>query len=298
MPPTKKEPSSSKRSKNSKLISENDLLKPKEESIQNIILHLACSRQDLDEQYSNTITNISYNPVIEQVEPFYDDSVFHAADYKKEQDFVQQPVDNTHVETSSSSSSPDESVVALKEIWAKLKQLEKSLHRNQVIDKKPACFWCTCDFNNPPVYLPKYFLNKSYHVYGCFCTPECAVSYLMNETLDSSTKFERYHILNHLYGKIFGYNKNIKPAPSPYYLLDKYYGNLSIQEYRKLLGTNDMYMVVDKPLTHIMPEIHHDSADFSINQKSISSLSGSLQMKKRTSTVVKTKNEILQQNFM
>ncbi len=293
MPPAKKETSAKTSKRSKKLISENDLLKPKEEPIQNVILHLCCSRHDLDEQYSNTITNIAYNPVIEQVEPFYDDSVFNAADYKKEQDeYVSQ-----HQQPQQQQQQPDETGVELKEIWAKLKQLEKSLHRNQVVDKKPACFWCTCDFNNPPVYLPKYYLNKSYHVYGCFCTPECAVSYLMNETVDSSTKVERYHILNHLYGKIFGYSKNIKPAPSPYYLLDKYYGNLSIQEYRKLLGTNDMYMVVDKPLTHIMPEIHHDSADFSINQKSISSLSGSLQMKKKTASLVKTKNEILQQNF-
>ena len=31
------------------------------------------------------------------------------------------------------------------------------------------------------------------------------------------------------------YTKNIKPAPSPYYTLNKFFGNLSIQEYRKLL---------------------------------------------------------------
>ena len=58
----------------------------------------------------------------------------------------------------------------------------------------------------------------------------------MNEkNIDSSTRFERYHLLNFLYCKIYNYSKNIKPAPSPYYTLDKYYGNLSIQEYRKLL---------------------------------------------------------------
>ena len=30
------------------------------------------------------------------------------------------------------------------------------------------------------------------------------------------------------------YNKNIKPAPSPYYTLSKFMGNLSINEYRSL----------------------------------------------------------------
>ena len=44
----------------------------------------------------------------------------------------------------------------------------------------------------------------------------------MNETMDSSEKFERYQLLNFIYGKIYNYKINIKPAPNPYYLLDKY----------------------------------------------------------------------------
>jgi ABC-type uncharacterized transport system ATPase subunit len=46
----------------------------------------------------------------------------------------------------------------------------------------------------------------------------------MNENLDSSTRFERYHLLNHIYTKIYDYKKNIKPSPNPYYMLEKYYG--------------------------------------------------------------------------
>jgi hypothetical protein len=57
------------------------------------------------------------------------------------------------------------------------------------------------------------------------------VGHLINENIDSSTKFERYHLLNNLYTKIYGYKNNIKPAPNVYYILDKYYGNLSIQEF-------------------------------------------------------------------
>jgi hypothetical protein len=87
----------------------------------------------------------------------------------------------------------------------------------------------------------------------------------MKENIDDSTKFERYHLINQLYGKACGYNKHIKPAPDPYYLLDKYYGNLTIQEYRKLLNTEHMLLVVDKPMTRIMPELHDDVDDFGSN---------------------------------
>jgi hypothetical protein len=74
-------------------------------------------------------------------------------------------------------------------------------------------------------------------------------------------KFERYHLLNQTYSKIYNYTRNIKPAPNPYYLLDKFY-NLSIQEYRKLLKTGHMLLVIDKPMTRILPELHEDNDEF------------------------------------
>ena len=40
--------------------------------------------------------------------------------------------------------------------------------------------------------------------------------------------------MNNIYGKAFNYEKNIKPAPNPHYMLERYCGNLSIQEYRSL----------------------------------------------------------------
>ena len=50
--------------------------------------------------------------------------------------------------------------------------------------------------------------KNNYQVYGCFCSPECSSAYLMNEKIDSSVKFERYQLLNHVYGKIYDYKKN------------------------------------------------------------------------------------------
>jgi hypothetical protein len=87
----------------------------------------------------------------------------------------------------------------------------------------------------------------------------------MEEILDDSTKFERYHLLNQIYSKVYDYKKNIKPAPNPHYLLEKFYGNLSIQEYRKLLKSDHMFLVIDKPMTRILPELHEDRDDFITN---------------------------------
>lgn len=158
-----------------------------------------------------------------------------------------------------------------RELCKKLKQLEHNLHINNICDKKSACFWCTYDFDNPPIYIPKYLLKETYHVYGCFCSPECASAFLMEENIDSSIKFERYYLLNNLYSKIYNYSKNIKPSPKPYYMLDKFYGNLSIQEYRSLLQNERLFLIVDKPLTKILPELHEDNDDFILNNKIIPS---------------------------
>ena len=184
----------------------------------------------------------------------------------------------------------------IRDVWKKLKVLQHNLHINNISNKKSACFWCTYDFDNPPIYIPKHFIKDSYHVYGCFCTPECATAYLMEENIDSSSKFERYHLINNIYSKIYDYKKNIKPAPNPFYLLDKYYGNLSIQEYRSLLRNERLFLVVDKPLTRILPELHEDNDDFIINNKIIPA--NTLLIKKKLQKKQQlTKNNILSEKF-
>ena len=156
-------------------------------------------------------------------------------------------------------------------IYEKLKILKHNLHVNQQFDQKSNCFWCSCEFDNPTCYIPHDYNSDGYKVYGCFCSPECATGYLFKENLDSSIKFERYYYLNHIYGKIFNYEKNIKPAPNPHYVLDKFCGNLTIDEYRALNEFGKLFIVIDKPLTPILPEIHEDNDDHLLHNKIIPS---------------------------
>jgi len=193
--------------------------------------------------------------------------------------------------------------VSIKDINYKLKKLKISLYKNAIQDKKSACFWCTYEFDNPPCYIPKYEMDSTIHGYGSFCRPECAVAYLMKENIDDSAKFERYHLLNQIYSKVYNFKKNIKPAPNPYYLLDKFYGNLSIQEYRKLLKTEHMLLVIDKPLTRILPELHEDNEDIVLNvyggnKNSNGNTTGIYKVKRQSEKQVgPTKNSIMRNKF-
>jgi uncharacterized membrane protein YgcG len=155
--------------------------------------------------------------------------------------------------------------ISNKEMNMKLNKLKIQLYKNGNPDKKSACFWCTYDYDNQTCYIPKYEADGQMYGYGSFCRPECAVAYLMKENIDDTIKFERYNLLNYLYGKIYDYKKNIKPAPNPFYLLEKYYGNLTIQEYRKLLKSEHMLVVLEKPMTRILPELHEDNEDITTN---------------------------------
>ena len=247
-----------------------DLTNVKQDLETNIILHLKCNTKQLDKQGTSLLNN-KYNPKISQPDPFslkanqklnsltFEnigslDNISAPVNFEKEQ-FNTPSLKPTCGNSCKENHDTDD--VNIKEVWKKLSNLQYQLHYNCLPDKRSSCFWCTCDFDNPTIYIPSKINKGVYDVYGCFCSPQCAVAFLRNETLDHSVLWERYSMINDLYGKIFGIN--IKPAPSPYYTLTKYYGNLTIQEYRKLLNNDKLLMVVDKPMSKVLPELHEDN---------------------------------------
>jgi len=230
----------------------------------NIILHLKCSLNDIN---TNEISYpIKYNPNVESIQSFnFDNSNMNNI-------FIEEDNADTNLKTESTKEEPSvnkNNVIVNDNIWEKINSLKVNLHKNNISDKRSDCFWCTYGFDNPPIFIPKNEFKNTYQVYGCFCSPECSVAFLMNEKIDSSIKFERYQLINHVYGKIYDYQKNIKPAPNPHYLLDKFYGVLSINEYRDLFKNDQLLIVVEKPLTHIFPELYEDNSDFILNQRII-----------------------------
>ena len=216
----------------------------------NIILHLRCNKSDIimEETSEPNIQGFGFEP-----EP-------HT--------FVQPTTDSTS-----------------KDIWSKVRNLSISLQTNRASDTNSACFWCTCEFNTPTIYIPKHQLCEEYQCYGCFCSPECATAYLFDEKIEQAVVFERYGLLNHIYGKIYDYSKNILPAPNPRYMLKKFCGELTIDEYRSLSQHERLLLVIDKPLSRCLPEVYEEGTIETFGIK----------MRARETT---SKADILKKNFM
>ena len=257
--------------------------------VPNIILHLKCSVLDIHNDLTASNDNfkpgdvVSFNtmdPKGSDLNDSYQSQmssvIAHAHDDNKSglnEALIGNNAYNYLNDTGSDNEDDnDDGNHSMKDILKKLNHLKTSFHRSDVFQaigatpRRSCCFWDTCEFDTPPVYLPKSVSNNGYVVYACFCSPECALAYLMNERIDTSVKFERCQMLNAMHGKI---NVSIKPAPNPQYILSKFYGNLSIQEYRKLFKGEQIVYVVNKPLTHILPEIYEENNDFMLNNKII-----------------------------
>lgn len=242
-----------------KLIKKAKVQEAQEEVRASVILHLKCFLKDLDTEIMEDHCSI---------QPYTEDPMTTC--YKSLHE-VEAPFTGKNLHT-------------------KIKELEHNLHTNNMNDKKAGCFHCTCTFENTPYYIPKGNMNGTYQVYGCFCMPECAAAFLFKETLDTTVKFDRYYMLNHIYGKANGYTQNIKLAPSPFYFLDKFYGNLSISEYRSLFRKEKYYFMVDKPLTRVMPEIYEDNDTHIIHNKFVNAHN-------KFKSKVQSKSAILQETF-
>ena len=245
----------------------------------NIILHLKCKFSDLEQN--------SFSYEFKSVDAFQFEK-------NKGSDLGYHIIDNNltginTVKTDNSISNYDNDI---KLLCNKLNHLSYNLQHNNISDKKSDCFWCTCSFDNPPIYIPKYHINNSYQCYGCFCSPECATAFLFKESIDTSTRFERYYLLNHIYNKVYNYAKNIKPAPDPYYTLNKYYGELTIQEYRRTFKSERLLIVVDKPLSRVLPELHEYNDDIMV-QGNLQN-TGKFKIKRKTK---QNKTDILNETF-
>jgi hypothetical protein len=269
--------------KGGKIVSKNINLAEDVNLFSNVIVHLKCVKSNVNNNDCDFLSSMQYNPLMENVESF---SINSSKELSYEVLENNDPVENKTVTNNNIQVENQE--ITNNSIWKKIKELD-TIFRLNMDQKKSSCFWCTCEYDNPTIYIPSIYVNKKYVVYGNFCSPECACAYLFNEHIDDSVKYERYHLLNYIYSKIYDYSRNIKPAPNPLYILDKFMGSLTIQEYRKLLTHERLLLVIDKPLTKMMPELHEDNNE----HNSIGDYK--YKLKKKSEKVVK--NDILSKHF-
>ena len=275
----------------------------------NIILHLRCSMNDL-EIYESELKRSSqmsqYNPILDPEICYesYNSSSFTL--YNEKIDDIEKEKENEN-----QNEKKEETI-----LYKKIRQLKISYHNhiddNMMNDNKSACFWCTYHYSGINYLIPKHIIDGEEIGYGSFCSPECATAFLLKENIDDSSKFERYHLLNSKYSNRID---TIKPSPDPHYMLDKFYGNLSIHEYRNLVTTNQTFVVIDKPLTRILPELYEENEKFNqtfygynginnVNLKTITSENdgcrniGSYKVKRQSDIVVgPSKNSIMKRHF-
>ena len=155
----------------------------------------------------------------------------------------------TQTQTQTQTPRDDESL-----LHGKLRMLQyQYYHRpeeNPVLNaRRAACFWCTEAFEGAACYIPTRVdrAEGTADVYGCFCSPNCALAYVRGERLDPHVLYEREYLLHSLYAApeaeaAEATIQPIVPAPDPRYLLSRYCGTLSIEEFRELTARGDVLL--------------------------------------------------------
>jgi hypothetical protein len=129
-----------------------------------------------------------------------------------------------------------------------------------------ACFWCCHSFNSPPIAIPSHILDEDWHMYGNFCSPECATAYLFKERIDAHVQWERYALLNSLYSEDAevpaGSPRGIRPAP-PREVLRMFGGSMDISEFRALVHEKRLRVdVLTPPMVSIIQTMDTKPIDF------------------------------------
>jgi hypothetical protein len=247
--------------KGGKLITKNVSKTQQSEIIPNVILHLKCNIEN-----NSFNSDIIYNPNVPTIQSNTTQTSLAYNEINTNENIKCDINDNVVISEQQTTNNTVGN--QSRSIYTKLLELQQTFKTNGLVNRNSDCFWCHHSFSNPPIYIPRHRfgsgdVNKSssdtYEVYGYFCSPECACGFLRNENLDSSIYWERYSLLNTLYGKVYDYSHNIKPAPDPFYLLNKYQGTLTIDEYRKMNTSTNHVFIIEKPLTRVMPELINES---------------------------------------
>jgi hypothetical protein len=116
-----------------------------------------------------------------------------------------------------------------------------------------ACYWCCHKFNTVPFGIPVKFYHGKFHVYGCFCSLECAAAYNFNFAESLDEVWERYNLINLLSRKL-GHTNKVKTAPNRL-ALKMFGGHMDIEEFREFSETSKVLSVNFPPMTTLTQQI-------------------------------------------
>lgn len=123
-----------------------------------------------------------------------------------------------------------------------------------------ACYWCSHSYTGHPFIIPESERNGVYKVYGNFCSSECAMAYLLKESLDPHIRWDRMALLYRIYD-VDGKGR-IYPAP-PRESLQLFGGPLTIESYRATLTSKKVRVDLHvPPMVSIIGSIDTKPIDF------------------------------------
>lgn len=126
------------------------------------------------------------------------------------------------------------------------------------------CWWCTYNFNTTPCSIPYKYEDEKFKVFGCFCSFNCALAFIITNIDDR--KWEKTELLHLLYRDIYGKYEQINPAFKKEVLID-YGGKLNIEEFRKLSANQDItYDISIPPIVSIQPRIDYRNLSNSVQR--------------------------------
>lgn len=125
-----------------------------------------------------------------------------------------------------------------------------------------ACFWCTHEFENKPCFLPTKEESGVYYIYGNFCSPQCALSYLLEEHLDSHVRWERMALLHRIYRPQGKPGCRLYPSP-PRESLKKFGGVYTYEQFRRVVSDNKVRVDIQiPPMVSILGTLDTKPIDF------------------------------------
>ena len=127
------------------------------------------------------------------------------------------------------------------------------------------CYWDCHSFTNPPFGIPIKYKNDKFHVFGCFCSLECAVAYNFYGHENMDNVWENYNLLNMMSNKL-NYKFSLHPAISRR-CLNTFGGPLSIDQFREKSKSNKKYNILTYPMVSIVEHVEEINESSSYNNK-------------------------------
>lgn len=148
----------------------------------------------------------------------------------------------------------------IKKIYNDLKLINIVSGKSYIVDKTDICCWYDTEkFDTIPFPLVDKYTDNKYYVFGCFCSPSCALAY--NLALNDYRMNARNSLTRQLCYAIFGENVTIDIAYQRE-LLKKFGGTLSIDDFRsKSLLCKKEYKMQIPPLMPLVSLIEESNKE-------------------------------------